>query len=879
MTPLPGPVSILLRINAAAAMAALLLISVSHRDLFAWATEAIRGEEPASLPPKANHATHKASGAVLSPAFGHVDPKTHIFTPTTNGSVYPGDCLKWGPGLTDAGVACSGGGEGGSGPLTIYTTHSGLVNNVRTPTKAWMVQQQGFYKPGDHGGAAYQWNFESYCPGGTSSAPTPADSIVCVLPIGQSASTPGRYLLQTGNGIDVRQIGMVGDGSTDNYPFVATLMAAIAPQGFSGGNDVIFPHKAGEYYTDYYFSKSFHISRHMNINCPGLATGGSDASTRLVFAPGIHGVIFDTNVLASDGQYGGGGMTGCGVVGKSYHEGFSTTTGSNVLTNVGGEHTYGVWDFQVGDAIIAYRYASWDASAPFGPPGTTVASVDSAAHSLTLSPPVSPTATGAHGFSSWRLPASLAYTINTTNGSSTVTVTGGPDLLRPGDYIWSDAFPFGTVVMKESGTVGAQTITMGTWPLEGYAEQNATATRAGGKMWLIPAGIKMHVQTSLHKNYLSSWGIGLEMECSSWSVPGPSGCNNSYAQENQFWFNVIGRLVVGDNAGASTSIGNGYAYESMADVVEGGAVGSTYYNENTNSQEASSSLYGIIGLCVNSNSSAFFGGYNTSTGGYCLNQWGQPTTPGGTVMFIANQETTPEGAPTIYNGNFFYRWYFSNRDADGTQLCMNMGADVALAWSSGNQSCGGPLTWALAYNNPGFWGLHYYGVVGGAPMRLTEGGAGGYTGYNAGNLAFMSFPQGFLLFDAERGGAAPGPERLVDAGPSIPAATFHKQGDVHINQASVAGGSAGWIDTANGANFKPFGPVANDAAGTQWTLGSYITLTPVALASLPATCTAGTFAVINNGVASPTYNAAVGSTTGAAIDPVFCGKGNVWKYH
>ena len=58
-----------------------------------------------------------------------------------------------------------------------------------------------------------------------------------------------------------------------------------------------------------------------------------------------------------------------------------------------------------------------------------------------------------------------------------------------------------------------------------------------------------------------------------------------------------------------------------------------------------------------------------------------------------------------------------------------------------------------------------------------------------------------------------------------------------------------------------------------------MTLTPVALASLPATCTAGTFAVINNGVASPTYNAAVGSTTGAATDPVFCTNGNVWTYH
>ena len=80
--------------------------------------------------------------------------------------------------------------------------------------------------------------------------------------------------------------------------------------------------------------------------------------------------------------------------------------------------------------------------------------------------------------------------------------------------------------------------------------------------------------------------------------------------------------------------------------------------------------------------------------------------------------------------------------------------------------------------------------------------------------------------------------------------------------------------------WRAAGPVANDTAGTSWTLGNYMTLTPVAFASLPATCTRqAPFAVINNGVASPTYNAAVGSTTGAATDPVFCTNGNVWTYH
>ena len=86
-------------------------------------------------------------------------------------------------------------------------------------------------------------------------------------------------------------------------------------------------------------------------------------------------------------------------------------------------------------------------------------------------------------------------------------------------------------------------------------------------------------------------------------------------------------------------------------------------------------------------------------------------------------------------------------------------------------------------------------------------------------------------------------------------------------------------DTIQYAQWRPAAPIANDAGGASWTLGNYLALTPVALASLPTGCTPGTFAAINNGVASPVYNAAVGSTTGAATNPVFCNGSSVWTYH
>jgi hypothetical protein len=86
-------------------------------------------------------------------------------------------------------------------------------------------------------------------------------------------------------------------------------------------------------------------------------------------------------------------------------------------------------------------------------------------------------------------------------------------------------------------------------------------------------------------------------------------------------------------------------------------------------------------------------------------------------------------------------------------------------------------------------------------------------------------------------------------------------------------------DTIQYSQWRPAAPIANDTLGASWTLGNYMTLTPVAIASLPS-CTGGTtgmFAVVNNGATSPTYNATV-SATGAVTVPVFC-NGTNWTYH
>jgi hypothetical protein len=288
--------------------------------------------------------------------FGFVDPTTGIFLPYTNGPIAPNDCIKWGPGLTDAGQGCNSVAGGGSGTnqLTIYTSHSGLVNNVTTPTEAWTVQQQGFYAAGDFGDATYQWNFGSYCPNGTSVTPKAADGLVCVLPIGQDPSTAGRYLLSTNAGINIRDLGFA-DGGMDNAPIIPSLMGALGHNAGYGGQTVFIPGTPGKPFTAYYFASSFILSAGAEYKCSGI-TGSNTPGTELVFAPGIHGVVQEDGSVSPDGGWGEGIVEGCTVVSLGLGSG-ATQQNSNTITAVsmtqdpGGIIPPSTW--HVGDGIIA----------------------------------------------------------------------------------------------------------------------------------------------------------------------------------------------------------------------------------------------------------------------------------------------------------------------------------------------------------------------------------------------------------------------------------------------------------------------------------------------------------------------------------------------
>ena len=124
---------------------------------------------------------------------------------------------------------------------------------------------------------------------------------------------------------------------------------------------------------------------------------------------------------------------------------------------------------------------------------------------------------------------------------------------------------------------------------------------------------------------------------------------------------------------------------------------------------------------------------------------------------------------------------------------------------------------------------------------------------------------------------------IVDATPqlSLPLGTLNTCSAGSLSFQAAASNNAANGDAIVFLQQLPAALVANDAAGTTWTLGNYMKLTPVTIASLNANAPcnsgrAGMFSVVNNG-ASPTYGGAVG-TTGAITAPVFC-NGSGWTYH
>ena len=270
-----------------------------------------------------------------------------------------------------------------------YPTHASLLSSVTLYIGPTISQAE--FTAGNGGGATYVWNPSSFCPGGTSGSPVATDDIVCIFP-GHTApytsSTPGRYLLQIGNSINVRMVGMA-PGGQDNSPYISALMTAIATSTAGvNGPDVIFSSDPGLSRTTYVFHQPFVLSRGARYHCSG--TTGRFPSVILLFDAGMNGVIQSSASYSSDGGQGSGTLDGCSVYsnGFTYNAsmagGSSSVTGATMLQDPGQVLPTPTWN--IGDGIfITPLYASQGPQQviPVTPPGTTVTNV--AGTTLTVS--------------------------------------------------------------------------------------------------------------------------------------------------------------------------------------------------------------------------------------------------------------------------------------------------------------------------------------------------------------------------------------------------------------------------------------------------------------------------------------------------------------
>jgi hypothetical protein len=170
-----------------------------------------------------------------------------------------------------------------------------------------------------------------------------------------------------------------------------------------------------------------------------------------------------------------------------------------------------------------------------------------------------------------------------------IYITGGPRLIMPQELLWSDAVPWGAISAKIYGTSPSRE-TVEISPTHSYGPISALVTHASGsgKMWALPEGIHRPTQGFTEGNVISGFAPGLNIACASDNYRPSSGCGQSYDGHNVFAFNIIGRLVVGNNAGGSASEFNEYDHNAIADIADLSTVGSTYIGEMLQGQDESS---------------------------------------------------------------------------------------------------------------------------------------------------------------------------------------------------------------------------------------------------------------------------------------------------
>ena len=323
--------------------------------------------------------------------------------------------------------------------------------------------------------------------------------------------------------------------------------------GMSGPNDPAFTYPSGCCFPGdgdgiLMISTWAANSNHSLIVDPGtyVATGGSDPT---------HGKLTLSSPIHTFDQFGGGNFYDLPASQKYTVQ---TTIGSNSIIVTAGPRP-----LQAGDMI-------WSDAFLFG------ATVWQGGNAIVGTPTVRTGGTGyvgTTGTMTWSGPICGTYpdaapVLNVTAAGG--VVTGVTSVANAGNCLRGTPSSSATTWTPGGGLSGGsgasfnmtwqQTATINNITLTSSASAHVTHTSGSpGQMWVIPAGVKRRVQGFLTDNYISFWPFGLMAECSSGTWP-TTGCNDSYDKGNSFLQNLVGRIVVGNNTGASTSVANVYAH-------------------------------------------------------------------------------------------------------------------------------------------------------------------------------------------------------------------------------------------------------------------------------------------------------------------------------
>jgi hypothetical protein len=225
-----------------------------------------------------------------------------------------------------------------------------------------------------------------------------------------------------------------------------------------------------------------------------------------------------------------------------------------------------------------------------------------------------------------------AYTLDTSGGAgtalyaydtpATVYITGGPRNILPGELIWSDAFPFGTISAKIYGSSPSnETVIVSTTDANiTYNPLAATVAHSSGsgQMWVLPSGVWRGTEGATFGDIIIGFGVGINGSCHQDLVP-QTGCGQSNDSYNAIMYSMVGRLIAGNNSGGSGSTLNEYDHNYVADIAELGTVGSTYIGEEMQGPDEGSNTHVLLINC-GTNGSPFVGAYTSGAGweGHCV---------------------------------------------------------------------------------------------------------------------------------------------------------------------------------------------------------------------------------------------------------------------